>query len=173
MLYLNSIQEWLVDFGLTAPWLQAWGSIGALSVAIMLAFFNQKQVRNREVAKQAQYMEAIACINEEAVCAASEISHGMNSDALHHHGVAIENLGRCLQTLDSISLESLPNAKGYMAIYQMRKNLHSIHNVAFPLLGNSKIATCFAQETLDDAEEDLNQARKAVDDFAEALSSLK
>ncbi|MDP4557968.1 hypothetical protein Q9247_09760 [Halomonas meridiana] len=170
MLHADTIHGWLEGFGMTAAWLQAWGSIGALGIALALAFYNHNQERKREKARQVAYMEAIAAINKEAIEAVSWVISDMNSNALIHHGITTSELNRCIQALATITLESLPNAKAYMAIHQLRKELQGIYYVAS---SEHDYDLGIPPDTLDEISEAEKRLKAADKDFSKALRLAK
>lgn len=172
MLIASGLHGWLESFGMTAAWVQAWGSLLALSIAIWLAYYNQNQQQKRERKKQAQYMEAISFINKEAIQAVSYIIGEMNSNALHHHGITTSNLERCIQALGSITLESLPNSKAYMAIHQLRRELQGIHQVAINQQGYD-LTQGISPVALEDVDDGMKRLKNADSDFDQALIALK
>lgn len=172
MLFGKTLHEWMESIGMTAAWLQAWGSLAALIIALCLASYNQRQESKREIAKQVQYMEAIAGITLEAVKAASNLVADMNSSKLRYHGLTTSHLDSCMQALRTISLESLPNAKAYMAIHQLRQELDEIYSHAKNQQARESLAV-INPSVLEEVNDGLLRLDQANIDFAHALIALK
>ncbi|QPI65891.1 hypothetical protein [Vreelandella venusta] len=166
MLTASSFHEWLESIGMTAAWLQAWGALLALSIAISLAFYNQNQERRREKNKQVQYMEAIAAISSEALQAVSSIISEMHSGSIHDHNITTNELDRCAQALATITLESLPNAKAYMAIYQLRKE---IQGICYIVSCQHYYDLVTSSSTLDEVSNAAARLKQADEEFSKAL----
>ncbi|UPT53241.1 hypothetical protein [Synechococcus phage Yong-L1-251] len=141
-----------------------------MTIAIGLAFYNQNQEKNRETARQVRYMEAIAAINKEAIEAVSWVVSDMNSKALRHHGITTSELNRCIQALSTITLESLPDAKAYIAVHQLRRGLQEIYYVAS---SQHDYDLGIPPDTLDDISEAEKRLKAADKDFSQALRLAK
>ena len=165
-MYSGMAHQWMESIGITAAWVQAWGSIGVLCIAITLIFYNQKREQKREKAKQVQYMEAISAISSEALQAVSSIISEMHSGSIHDHYIATNELDRCAQALATITLESLPNAKAYMAIYQLRKE---IQGIGYIVSCQHDYDLVISSSTLDEVSKAAARLKQADEEFSKAL----
>lgn len=169
---MANIHQWLTEAGFSAAWMQAYGTLIALAIAIWAPYHQHSREAKRLFHNQREYMQTAARLARAALKEAQSVVSEMSGDVIHHTGIATLDLHRHRSVLETVTLETLPDERAFWAIHSFRSEIDTLLAIA-ESLSQHLTPEGVPPDTLMDAQAIVARAEIVYQEFETAIVNIR